>query len=162
MNGQRETDPELSERVLASVFTFVNVPTHIAAVDVATAVETVVQTDMVIALCCANENGIEEFSEFILGGLSRRMAETIREEIEERGTVKNKEGEAAVTALVSGIRDRFQQLKSVMLIWTTINPEAPHQQSAPAPAPEQKPPIWLHQPQAPLGGPVHLTTVQSV
>ena len=104
MNGLRETDPELSERVLASVFTFVNVPTHIAAVDVATAVETVVQTDMVIALCCANENGIEEFSEFILGGLSRRMAETIREEIEERGAVKTKEGEAAVTALVSGIQ----------------------------------------------------------
>ena len=99
MNGQRETDPELSERVLASVFTFVNVPTHIAAVDVATAVETVVQTDMVIALCCANENGIEEFSEFILGGLSRRMAETIREEIEE--------GEAAVTALISVIQGQI-------------------------------------------------------
>ena len=79
MNGQRETDPELSKRVLASVFTFVNGPTHIAAVDVATAVENVVQTDMVIALCCANENGIEEVSEFILGGLSRRTAETIRE-----------------------------------------------------------------------------------
>ena len=32
------------------------------------------------------------------------MADTIREEIKERGAVKTKEGEAAVTALVSGIQ----------------------------------------------------------
>ncbi|ERL97252.1 FliG C-terminal domain [Rhodobacteraceae bacterium HIMB11] len=31
---------------------------------------------------------MEQVSEFILGGLSRRMTETIREEIEERGAVK--------------------------------------------------------------------------
>ena len=36
------------ERVLAGVFTFVDIPTRIAAVDVATAVKTVAQTDMVI------------------------------------------------------------------------------------------------------------------
>ena len=90
MNGLRETDSELAERVLAGVFTFVDIPTRIAAVDLATAVKTVAQTDMVIALCYANRNGIEEVSEFILGGLSRRMDETIREEIEERGAVKAK------------------------------------------------------------------------
>ena len=104
MNGLRETDPDLAERVLAGVFTFVDIPTRIAAVDVATAVKTVAQTDMVIALFYANANGMDEVSEFILGGLSRRMAETIREEIEDRGAVKTKEGEAAVTALVSGIQ----------------------------------------------------------
>jgi len=107
MNGLRETDPELAERVLAGVFTFVDLPTRIAAVDVATAVKTVAHTDMVIALCYANGNGMEEVSEFILGGLPRRMAETIREEIEERGAVKTKEGEAAVTALVSGIQGQI-------------------------------------------------------
>ena len=32
------------------------------------------------------------------------MADTIREEIEERGAVKTKEREAAVTALVSGVQ----------------------------------------------------------
>lgn len=107
MNGLRKTDPELAERVLAGVFTFVDIPTRIAAVDVATAVKTVAHTDMVIALCYGNGNGMEEVSEFILGGLSRRMAETIREEIEERGAVKTKEGEAAVTALVSGIQGQI-------------------------------------------------------
>ena len=107
MNGLRETDPELAERVLAGVFTFVEIPIHIAAVDVAMAVKTVAQTDMVIALCYANGNGMDEVSEFILGGLSRRMAETIREEIEERGAVKTKEGEAAVTAFVSGVQGQI-------------------------------------------------------
>ena len=107
MNGLRETDPDLAERVLAGVFTFVDILTRIAAVDVATAVKTVAQTDMVIALCYANANGMDEVSEFILGGLSRRMAETIREEIEDRGAVKTKEGEAAVTALVSGIQGQI-------------------------------------------------------
>ena len=104
MNGLRETDPDLAERVLAGVFTFVDIPTRIAAVDVATAVKTVAQTDMVIAVCYANGNGMEQVSEFILGGLSRRMAETIRAEIEEPGALKTKEGEAAVTALVSAIQ----------------------------------------------------------
>ena len=42
---------------------------------------------------------MEQVSEFILGGLSRRMAETIREEIEE--------GEAAVTALISVIQGQI-------------------------------------------------------
>ena len=107
MNGLRETDPDLAERVFAGVFTFVDIPTRIAAVDVATAVKTVAQTDMVIALFYANANGMDEVSEFILGGLSRRMAETIREEIEDRGAVKTKEGEAAVTALVSGIQGQI-------------------------------------------------------
>ncbi len=107
MNGLRETDPDLAERVLAGVFTFVDIPTRIAAVDIATAVKTVAQTDKVIALYYANGNGMEEVSEFILGGLSRRMAETIREEIEERGAVKTKEGEAAVTALVSVIQGQI-------------------------------------------------------
>ena len=107
MNGLRETDPELAERVLAGVFTFVDNPTRIAAVDVATVVKTVAKTDMVIALCYANGSGMEEVSEIILGVLSRRMAETIREEIEERGAVKTKEGEAAVTALVSGIHGQI-------------------------------------------------------
>jgi flagellar motor switch protein FliG len=59
---------------------------------------------MIIALCHANGNGMEEVSEFIPSGLSRRMAKTTREEIEERGAVKTKEREPAVTALVSGIQ----------------------------------------------------------
>jgi flagellar motor switch protein FliG len=104
MNGLRKTDPELAERVLAGVFTSVDIPTRIAAVDMATALKTVSQTDLVIVLCCVNVNGMEEVSEFILDGLSRRMADTIREEIEERGAVKTKDGEAAVSALASGIQ----------------------------------------------------------
>lgn len=107
MNGLRETDPELAERVLEGVFTFMDIPKRIAALDVATAVKTLAQSDMVIALCYANSNGKEEVSEFIFGGLSRRIAETIREEIEGRGAVKTKEGEAAVTALVSIVQGQI-------------------------------------------------------
>ena len=65
------------------------------------------ETDMIIALCHANGNGMEEVSEFIPSGLSRRMAKTTREEIEERGAVKTKEGEPAVTALVSGTQGQI-------------------------------------------------------
>jgi flagellar motor switch protein FliG len=78
MNGLREKDPELAERVLAGVFTFIDIPTRIAIADVAMAVKTVAQTDLVVALCYANSNGMEEVSDFILEGLSRRMAETLR------------------------------------------------------------------------------------
>lgn len=107
MNGLRETDPELAERVLAGVFTFIDIPTRIAIADVAMAVKTVAQTDLVVALCYANSNGMEEVSEFILEGLSRRMAETLREEIAERGAVKTKDGDAAITALVSGVQGQI-------------------------------------------------------
>jgi flagellar motor switch protein FliG len=107
MNGLRETDPELAERVLAGVFTFIDIPTRIAIADVAMAVKTVAQTDLVVALCYANSNGMEEVSDFILEGLSRRMAETLREEIAERGAVKTKDGDAAITALVSGVQGQI-------------------------------------------------------
>jgi flagellar motor switch protein FliG len=107
MNGLRETDPELAERVLAGVFTFIDISTRIAIADVAMAVKTVAQTDLVVALCYANSNGMEEVSDIILEGLSRRMAETLREEIAERGAVKTKDGDAAITALVSGVQGQI-------------------------------------------------------
>ena len=42
--------------------------------------------------------------EFILSNMSQRMADQIREEMEEKGGVKQKDGEAAMTTLVSNIR----------------------------------------------------------
>lgn len=107
MNGLRESDPDLAERVLAGVFTFIDIPTRIAKMDITTAVKTVNQTDLVNALCYAGANGLEEVKEFILEGLSKRLAETIREEIEERGAVKTKVGEAAITTLVAGIQGQI-------------------------------------------------------
>lgn len=107
INGLRETVSELAERVMAGVFSFVDIPTRIAAMDAGMAVKTVAQSEMVIAQCCANANGMEEVSEFTFVGLSRRMAGTIREEIQDRSAFKTKEGEAAVTGLVSGVQSQI-------------------------------------------------------
>ena len=46
-----------------------------------------------------------EAAEFILANMSQRMAATLREEIAAAGRIKDKEAEAAQTALVLAIRE---------------------------------------------------------
>ena len=61
---------------------------------------------MVTALASAADQGgdLAPAADFILGNISNRMADALREEIEERGRVKPREGETAMTEVVNAIR----------------------------------------------------------
>jgi flagellar motor switch protein FliG len=43
-------------------------------------------------------------AEFLLANMSQRMAQTLREDMAARGKVKDKEGEAAMSAVITAVR----------------------------------------------------------
>jgi flagellar motor switch protein FliG len=98
-----DSDAAFAEEVRSSIFTFADITTRITATDISKVTRDVAQEDLVQALCYAA--GPEpEAAEFVLSNLSQRMADALREEIAELGSVDKKPGEAAMGKLTSAIR----------------------------------------------------------
>jgi flagellar motor switch protein FliG len=63
------------------------------------------QPVLVTALAAAQgKPGLEDAAEFLLANISQRLAQGLREEMATRGKVKDKEGEEAMTAIITVIR----------------------------------------------------------
>lgn len=63
------------------------------------------QPVLVTALAAAmGKPGLEEAAEFLLANISQRLAQGLREEMAERGKIKDKDAEAAMAAVISAIR----------------------------------------------------------
>lgn len=105
LRGLAEADQGFAEQVRRAIFTFVHLPQRLRARDVPKLTRAVDQPTLVTAL--AGAAGVPEreaAAEFVLANLSQRMAQTLREEIAERGRVKEKDAEAAMNELVLAIR----------------------------------------------------------
>lgn len=102
--GLDETDADFAELVRRAIFTFVHIPTRLAPRDVPKLVRIVDQPVLVTALAAATPGEQRQTAEFILENLSQRLSEALREEILERGPVKEKDADEAMSALVSAIR----------------------------------------------------------
>jgi flagellar motor switch protein FliG len=68
----------------------------------------------VTALAGAQAGELAPAAEFILANMSKRMAEAIREEMQEAGRVRPRDGEAAMTEVVNAIR-RLQAAGEITL-----------------------------------------------
>ena len=99
-----ETQPELSEAVKAKMFTFQDIPTRVDRRDIAAVVRATDQEALLKALAGAVENA-PETQEFMLSNISSRVAEQLREELEELGKVKIREAEEAQNVVVMAIRE---------------------------------------------------------
>lgn len=106
--GLEETDAAFAEEVRRAIFTFANIPGRIDARDVPKIIRQVDQDVLVKSLAAARED-LEESVEFILGAMSKRMAEALRGEIEELGEIDPVEGEDAMGAVVASIRALEEQ-----------------------------------------------------
>lgn len=102
--GLDQDDTVFASAVRKAIFTFGDIPTRVQPTDVPKAIKDVDQAVLVTGLAAATGN-LAPVVEYILGAMSKRMAEQIREEIEERGAVKPKDGEAAMTLIVTNIRE---------------------------------------------------------
>lgn len=102
--GLEEADATFAEEVRKSIFTFANIPGRVDARDVPKIVRQIDQDVMVLALAAAMPE-LPEAAEFILSAMSRRMADALRGEIEEKGEVDATEGEDAMGAVVAKIRE---------------------------------------------------------
>lgn len=118
LTGLEETDEDFARLVRKAIFTFVHIPDRVNPVDVPKLTREVDQAVLVTALASASAGDLAPAAEFILDNMSKRMAEALREEMQELGTVKPRDGEEAMTQVVNAIR----QLEAAGEI-TLISPE---------------------------------------
>ena len=105
LKGLEETDAAFAEQVRRAIFTFIHIPTRLAARDVPKLVRLVEPVALVTALAGAAKDAAQSVAaEFILVNMSQRMAQSLREEIETRGVVKEKDAELAMNAVITAVR----------------------------------------------------------
>lgn len=105
LEGLEEEDAGFAEMVRRAIFTFGNIPQRIAARDIPRVVRALEQESLVTALAGAGAVGMQKSADFILENMSGRMADQLREEVQDRETVKQPEMEEAAGQIVQAIRE---------------------------------------------------------
>ena len=104
MEGLAADDEVFARQVRKAIFTFADIAHRIEGRDISKVIRGVEQARLVTALAGAAAEGDAASAEFILANMSQRMAATLREEIAERGKVREKDAEAAMTEIVASVR----------------------------------------------------------
>ena len=103
LEGLDREDHDFAEQVKRAIFTFANIKDRLSPRDVPRVHRELEQADIARAIAFAQGNDAESV-EFILANISQRMADMIRAEAEELGTVPLQEAEASMRAIVEAIR----------------------------------------------------------
>jgi flagellar motor switch protein FliG len=91
--------------VRRAIFTFVHIPARLNPRDCPKVTRLVDQPVLVTALAATQGRpGLEAAGEFLLANISQRLAQGLREEMAQRGKVKDKDGEEAMAAVITAIR----------------------------------------------------------
>jgi flagellar motor switch protein FliG len=105
LRGLDEADAGFADQVRKALFTFVHIANRLSPRDVPKVVRVVDNEVLVTALSYANSKAdLVDVVEFIIANLSQRMGQALREEMANRGKIKDKDGEAAMSGIVTGIR----------------------------------------------------------
>ena len=104
LEGLDETDSGFADLVRRAIFTFGNIPQRIAARDIPRVVRVLDQEALVTALAGAEAASMKPSAEFILENMSARMADSLREEVSDKGTVTSADMEDAMASIVQSIR----------------------------------------------------------
>ncbi len=115
LTGLDETDQGFANAVRKAIFTFGNIPARIAPRDIPRILREVDQARLVVALAGAEAAGFVETRDFILENMSGRMADQLREDIENAGKVKPAEVEDAMAEVIDAIR-QMEQAGDLLLI----------------------------------------------
>lgn len=103
--GLDETDEGFATAVRKAIFTFGHMPTRIDPRDVPRILRNVEQADLVLACAGAPAMGLDDAVEFVLSNMSARMADQIREDVQDAGTPRPADVETAMGNVVKAIRD---------------------------------------------------------
>ena len=98
------SDPESAGQIRRLMFTFEDIPSRITGRDISKILRGVDDETLVTALSGAAETA-PTVKAFILSNISSRLAEQIEESIQERGVVKPKDADSAMTQVVVSIKD---------------------------------------------------------
>lgn len=105
LEGLDETDAGFAEMVRRAIFTFGNIPQRIAPRDIPKVVRVLDQECLVVAMAGSETAGVQASADYILENMSGRMADQLREQVEEKGKIKPAEFEEATTQIVQAIRE---------------------------------------------------------
>jgi flagellar motor switch protein FliG len=105
LEGLDETDAGFAEQVRRAIFTFANIPQRIAGRDIPRVIRALDQDALLTALAGAEAAGLSASADFILENMSGRMADQLREEVQEHDTVRTADFEEAANQIVQTIRD---------------------------------------------------------
>lgn len=101
-------DADFANGVRKAIFTFGHIAARIKPTDVPKILREVDQTVLITALAAAlpqTGTPIGDSAEYLLENMSQRMAAALRDEIEGRGKVRAKDADAAMSAVIAGIRN---------------------------------------------------------
>ena len=112
--GLDDDDAEFAGRVRKAIFTWANIPRRIDLRDVPRIVREVDAMTITRALAGAAGDNAPTVA-FLLSGLSSRLADSMREEMETIGKVTAKDAEEAMNAVVAAIR-RMEQAGELFLL----------------------------------------------
>lgn len=104
LTGLDEADQEFANLVRRAIFTFAHIPERVKPTDIPRITRDVDQAVLVTALAGAASGDLAPVAEFILSNMGKRMAEAMREEMQERGRVRLRDAEEAMTAVVNAVR----------------------------------------------------------
>lgn len=96
-------DPEAAGQIRRLMFTFEDIPSRIVGRDISKVLRGVDDETLVMALSGAAQTA-PAVKEFIMSNISSRLAEQIEESIQERGAVKPKDADMAMTQVVIAIK----------------------------------------------------------
>lgn len=107
LTGLNEEDPTFADDVRKKIFTFGDLATRIKPNDIAICLRNIdnEQLKIAIAAALAGDPAEAKGAEFILGNMSQRMADQIREAAAELGQVNRKAGEEAMNAVTTVVRE---------------------------------------------------------
>lgn len=116
LKGLDETDATFAEQVRRAIFTFIHIPERLAPRDVPKLVRAVDPVALVSALVGAQSDAAHlAAAEFILANMSQRMSQSLREEMEARGVVKEKDAEIAMNSVITALR-QLESAGEIVLI----------------------------------------------
>ncbi|WP_335751492.1 flagellar motor switch protein FliG [Sulfitobacter sp.] len=105
LSGLEETDLVLATAVRKAIFTFANIPARVTARDIPRILREVEADALLIAMAGAEAAGFADARDFVLENMSSRMADQLREDMEEAGKIKPADADEAMAAFVAVIRD---------------------------------------------------------
>ncbi len=112
--GLDDDDAAFAENVRKAIFTWANIPMRIDPRDISRITREVEPLTLIRALAGAKGKD-QPTTEFLLAGLSSRLADSLREDIEAAGKVSAKDAEAAMNDVVAAIR-RMEAAGDLFLI----------------------------------------------
>jgi flagellar motor switch protein FliG len=102
--GLDESDADFAKDVRKAIFTFANIPARISTRDIPGILRGIDQADLLIALGGAQAAGMQVSANYILENMSVRMADQLRDEIQEAPEPKTADVQAAMGRVIGVIR----------------------------------------------------------